>query len=113
PREYLIHKNVLTGKGIRYPVKKQDDIVTEINSIIKESTNDNISKVCDYLASIFPDNNIPEKRTSIFNFSKQVYPDDFLEKRILKYYDEKIWEESDKKSLLYIVSKIADCKIVE
>lgn len=113
PREYLIHKNAATGEGIRYPVKKQDGIVTEINSIIKDSTNDNISKVCDYLATLFPDKNIPDKRISIFNFSKQAYPDDFLEKRKLKYYDEKIWEESDKKSLFYIVSKIADCKSVE
>ncbi len=113
PKEYLIHKNASTGEGIRYPVKKQDSIVTEINSIIKDGTNDNIPIVCDYLASLFPEKNIPEKRASIFEFSKRVYPDDFSTKRKLKHYDEKIWEESDKKSLFYIVSKIADCKTVE
>src|SRR5690606_29963778 len=84
-----------------------------INNLIKDGTNDNTSTVCDYLVSLFPDKNIPEKRISIFNFSKQAYPDDFLEKRKLKYYDEKIWEESDKKSLFYIVSKIAECNTVE
>lgn len=113
PREYLIHKDAMTGEGIRYSVKKQDGIVTEINSIIKDGNNDNIPEVCDYLASIFPDKDIPEKRKSIFEFSKQIYPDDFSKKRKLKYYDEKIWDESDKKSLFYIVSKIADCKTVE
>lgn len=113
PREYLINRYALTGEGIRYTVVKQDAIVTEINGIIKVGTNENISNVCNYLASLFPTKNIPEKRSSIFEFSKQIYPDDFSKKRKLKYYDEKIWEESDKKSLFYIISKISDCKTVE
>ncbi len=113
PREYLIFKNAFTGEGISYPVKKQDSIITEINNIIKDGTNDNISTICDYLASLFPDKDVSARRASIFEFSRQVYPNDFSKKRKLKYYDEKIWEESDKKSLSYIVSKIADCKTVE
>ncbi len=113
PKEYLIHKKVHTGAGILYSVKKQDDIITEISNIIQESKNENIPKVCDYLASLFPDKNIPEKRTHIFEFSKRVYPDDFSKKREVIYYGDKLWEESDKKSLFYIVSKIADYKNVE
>jgi hypothetical protein len=113
PREYLIHKNASTGAGILYQSKKQDDIITEINNIIKESTNDNIPTVCDYLASLFPEKDLSKKRRSIFEFSKRIYPSDFTTERKLDYYDEKIWEESDKKSLFYIVSKIADCKSVE
>lgn len=108
PREYLIHKNAFTGEGIRYPVKKQDAIITEINRIIKEDKNENISKVCDYLVSLFPDKNIPKKRISIFEFSKRIFPDDFSIKRKLKYYDDKIWEESDENSLGYITSQISN-----
>ncbi|AXP79718.1 hypothetical protein CJ739_621 [Mariniflexile rhizosphaerae] len=113
PREYLIHKRIFTGSGIEYHIKKQDDIISEINSIIKEGNNDNISDSCDYLASLFPDTNITEKRLSIFEFSRRVYPDDFSKKRKIIYPDDKLWEESDKKSLFYIVSKIANYKNIE
>lgn len=120
PREYLLHKEIPTASKyanieskIKYYKKNQEDIISIINSIIKENSSDKISEVCDYLASLFPEKNTPEKRTSIFDFSKRIYPDDFSEKRTIFYYDEKIWEESDKKSLFYIVSKIADCKTLE
>lgn len=113
PREYLLQKNAYTGKGIGYPIKKQGDIIAEINKIIKENTNDRIADVCDYLASLFPEKNIPDKRTFVFEFSRKIYPDDFKEKRRLNNYDEKIWEESDQKSIYYIVSAIAECKTVK
>ncbi|WP_432712228.1 sacsin N-terminal ATP-binding-like domain-containing protein [Pedobacter sp.] len=107
PKSYLVYQGVGTGDDIRYPPKQQDAIITEINTIIKDSSNDNISSVCDYLASLFPLENIPEYRQAIFDFSARVYPDDFQHKRVLKNYDKKIWDESDKKSLYYIVSKIS------
>lgn len=113
PRSYLVHKYARTGEAIRYPAKEQNDIIAEINNIIKEDTNANISIVCDYLTSLFPEKNIPDIRVSIFDFCKRAYPDDFTQKRTLKYYDEKIWEESDKKSLYYVTSKVSDYKIVE
>ena len=113
PKEYLLLKEALTGEGITYKVKKQDSIITEINNIIQESKNENISRACDYLASLFPDKNIPEKRTHIFEFSKRIYPDDFSKKREVIYYEDRLWEESDKKSIFYIVSKIADYKNVK
>jgi len=112
PRTYLIHKNVSTGEGITYTAKKQDAIIIEINTAIKGGS-DNVSTVCDYLASLLPKNNVPERRLSIFDFSRRVYPDDFSQKRLLENYDEKIWEESDKKSLLYIVSKVSEEKTIE
>lgn len=113
PKEYLIGIGISTGAGLLYHSKKQDDIIIVINKIIKDSTNDEISVVCDYLASLFPENNITEKRAKIFEFSQNIYPEDFTQKRVLKYYDDRIWEESDKKSLFYIVSKIAEHKTVE
>ena len=113
PRGYLIHQNAYTGNGILYQSKKQDDVIIEINSIIKEGTNENIPGVCDYLVSLFPEENLSKKRRSIFEFSKRTYPSDFTEERKLGNYDEKIWDESDKKSLFYIVSKIAGYKTIE
>lgn len=113
PREYLVYLGANTGSGILYTPKKNDNLINEINNIIKEGDNENISIVCDYLASLFPVKNIPQKRLSIFEFSQKVYPDDFSEKRLITNYDDKIWEESDKKSIFYIVSTIADYKNVE
>ena len=114
PRNYLIHKNVHTGEGMLYHYKHQIDVVNEINNIIKnDSDNANISKCCDYLASIFPDSNLSERREKIYSFSQQVYPDDFTQRRVLTNFDEKIWEESDKKSIFYIVSDIAGYKTAE
>lgn len=113
PREYLVFKRANTGVGILYPPKRNEEIINEINNIIKEGKNSNISNVCDYLVSLFPNENIPQKRTSIFEFSKRIYPKGFVRKRELKYYNEKIWEESDKQSLFYIVSKIAEYETVE
>lgn len=113
PREYLVYQGANTGNGILYTPKKNDNLINEINNIIKEGNNKNISSVCDYLASLFPAKNIPQKRLSIFEFSQKVYPDDFSEKRSITNYDDNIWEESDKKSIFYIVSKIADYTNVE
>jgi len=113
PREYLIHENAHTGQGIKYNIKKQNDIINDLNNSIKESNDSNISVVCDYLVSLFTNDNIPEKRLSIFDFSQKIYPADFTQKRELKYYDDRIWEESDKKSLFFIVSKISEYQTVE
>jgi hypothetical protein len=113
PKEYLICEGIRTGEGLLYHSKKQEDIIIVINKIIKETTDNEISVVCDYLASLFPEKNITEKRAKIFEFSQRIYPKDFTQKRELKYYDDRIWEESDKKSLFYIVSKIAEHKTVE
>ncbi|MDR6525690.1 hypothetical protein J2787_001060 [Chryseobacterium rhizosphaerae] len=119
PRQVLRHKAIITASNydnidskLKYSIKNQESIIADINKIIKERKNQNISLVCDYLASLFPTNDIPQRRKLIFGFSKKIYPEDFTEKRKLKYYDEKIWEESDKNSLFYIVSKIAEFKTV-
>lgn len=74
PREYLIHKGARTGEGITYKIKNQDNIVNEMNNIIKEDNGDKIPILCDYLVSLFPEKNISEKRISIFEFSQKVYP---------------------------------------
>lgn len=113
PREYLVYLGANTGSAILYIPKTNDNIINDINNIIKEGKNQNISTICDYLVSLFPVGNIHQKRLSIFEFSQKVYPNNFLEKRVIVNYDDKIWEESDKKSIFYIASKIADYKNIE
>lgn len=120
PRSYLRHKKIITANKynhdasiLRYPQKEQETIIAEINNIIREGKNHNISSACDYLASLFPAESTPEKRTLIFEYSERVYPECFTQKRELKKYNEKIWEESDKYSLSYIVLKISEYETVE
>ena len=113
PREYLVHKQAQTGAGILYPPKKQEDIIAEMNSIIAENTKDNIVLACDYLVSVFPAEEHYKKRELIFKFSQRIYPDDFTERRTIKSYDEKIWQESDKKSLSYLSMALAEYKTIE
>ena len=120
PREYLLNKQVYTNSQydtietkLKYYVKNQIDIINKINDIIKNGEHANIAQACDYLASLFPNTDISNRRKLVFEFSQKVYPDDFSKKKMIVNSDDKIWEESDKKSIFYIVSKIADCKNVE
>lgn len=113
PREYLLEDNIHTGEGLLYHQKDQEEIITEINNIIKEGKSENLSDACDYLTALFPVKNISEKRRKIFEFSKQLYPDDFTQKRKLHNVDDKLWEESDKQALYFIVKYIADQKNVD
>jgi hypothetical protein len=115
PREYLIHKNAYPGDQMLFFPKKQDDIISVINNAIIDGKNEELGTACDYLASIFPEESYSEakRRESIFNFSKKVYPDEFIHKRKIKHYDEKIWQESDKKSLFYVTSLVAHYETVE
>ena len=118
PKEYLRHKKIKTASNypgidsiLRYGKKKNEDIINEINKVLKEGKHQNISKACDYLASLFPDVNVL-RRTKIYEYSQMFYPDDFNEKRLLTHYDERIWEESDKYSVDYISEKLAKLKSI-
>ncbi len=120
PREYLLNKQIYTSSKydsietkLKYYVKNQIDIINKINDIVKDEKHTNISQACDYLVSLFPNGDISNRRKFVFAFSQKVYPNDFSEKRLIVNSDDKIWEESDKKSIFYIVSKIADCKDIE
>lgn len=113
PRDILLHKQAYTGDGILYSIKNQLDIINEVNKVLKENTHENVSIACDYLVSLFPKDKVDKKRLAIFNFSKKIFPDNFKIKREIKKYDEHIWEESDKKSIYFIVSAIAEKKTVD
>lgn len=118
PKEYLRHIKIKTASNypdidsiLRYGQKKNEDIINEINRVLKEGKHQNISKACDYLASLFSTTNVL-RRTNIYEYSQLFYPDDFSGKRPLTYYDEKIWEESDKYSVNYISDRLAELKSI-
>jgi len=96
-RDYLLHKGIYTGQQIKYYVKEQEDIINEINKIIQEGINKQIGKACDYLVTLFSDDdNFPKEREEIFEFCKVIYPDDINTKRKINKWSEKIWLEVDK-----------------
>lgn len=118
PKEHLRHLKIKTISGypdidsiLRYGQKKNEDIIDEINKILKEGKHQNISKACDYLVSLFPKENV-SRRSKIYEYSQLFYPDDFNERRFLSYCDEKIWEESDKHSVNYISDRLAELKSI-
>lgn len=112
-RDYLIHKKVNTGQ-IKYRVKEQDDIINEINKIIVAGSNDKISQACDYLVTLFSDNdNFPRERELIYQFCNIVYPNDVNCKRIINKWSETIWQEVDKKEIKWIVHAISETGTIQ
>lgn len=125
PKTYLRNISIKTATEygdinksvLKYSLKTQENLIQEINNIIKDGENNNIPIACDYLASLsfIADSNLEllEIRNFIYSYLEKVYPSNFIGRRDIKYVNKKIWEESDKKSLFYIISKISECESIE
>lgn len=108
-REQLLHKGIQTGQNIRYPVKNQEDVVNQINKILDENKNEHIGKACDYLITLFcDDNEFPIEREIIFELCNAVYPEDVNIKREINSWSDKIWLEADKKQVKWIAQFISE-----
>ena len=119
-RDYLRHPKIITKSAyktesegqILYYIKKQDDIIDEINKIIKEGKNENISKACDYLSSCFSDDNdFPSEQTKIYEFSQALW--DMPEKRKIANWSKSIWQEVNKLQIRWLIQTISECKSIE
>ena len=111
-RDVLVHDKITTGDNIIYPTKTQDNIIDEINKIIKEGKNENISKACDYLSSCFSDDNdFPSEQTKIYEFSQALW--DMPEKRKIANWSESIWQEVNKLQIKWLIQTISECKSIE
>ncbi|MGG3885070.1 sacsin N-terminal ATP-binding-like domain-containing protein [Brevibacillus panacihumi] len=107
-RDYLVHNKVATGQ-IKYAVKRQEEIVDEMNKIIREGKREKISHACNYLVALYsqaPD--FPSKRKLIYQFCKAIYPDEIHEERIIYNWSESIWNEVDKRQIRWIAQTIAN-----
>jgi hypothetical protein len=111
-RDLLVHYKINTGDNITYPVKTQDNIIDEINKIIKEGKNENISKACDYLSSCFSDDSdFPSEQTKIYEFSQALWK--MPEKRKIENWSESIWQEVNKLQIKWLIQTISDCKSID
>ena len=114
PREYLLYKQVSTGQVLRFPVITQGRIIGEINNIIKQGNNEGMSKVCDYLVTLFSDDEeFPQKRESIYHFCRRIWPNDIGEKRKIVEWSEDIWQEVDEREIGWIAKAVSDCKDIQ
>lgn len=111
-RDYLLHKGIYTGQ-IKYYLKDQEDIINEINKIIQEGKNEKIGQACDYLVTLFSDDDFPKEREIIFEFCKRIYPDEVNTKRKINKWSEKIWLEVDKRELKWITRAISVTENIE
>ncbi|MFC3746809.1 sacsin N-terminal ATP-binding-like domain-containing protein [Paenibacillus sp. GCM10012306] len=106
-RDYLIKCKIYTGQ-LKYKVKRQEDMIEEINKIIREGKREKISKACNYLVTLFSDAvDFPEKRELIYQFCKAVYPNEINEKKKIYKWSESIWKEVDKKQIGWIAQVIS------
>lgn len=113
-RDYLLHKRLHTGERLKYVIKNQNDIINEINKILRVGTNGKIDEACDYLVTLFSDDEtFPIERGEIFDFCKIVYPETVNTKREIRKWSADIWSEVDKKELQWIVTSISEAKNVE
>lgn len=111
-RDVLVHDKITTGDNITYPTKTQDNIIDEINKIIKEGKNENVSKACHYLSSCFSDDNdFPSEQTKIYEFSQALW--DMPEKRKIANWSESIWQEVNKLQIKWLIQTISECKSIE
>ncbi len=111
-RDVLVHDKIITGDNITYTTKTQDNIIDEINKIIKEGNNENISKACDYLSSCFSDDsNFPSEQTKIYEFCQALW--EMPEKRKIENWSESIWQEVNKLQIKWLIQTISDCKGID
>lgn len=120
-REKLKHKLINTYNKkykdendvlIRYSPKKQEDVIDDINKIIREGKNDNLSKACDYLSSCFAnDENFPKEQNLIYEFCKALW--EMPEKKVFKNWSEQIWQEVNKLQIKWIIQTISADKNID
>lgn len=108
-RDYLRHKEIITGE-IVYDIKKQTDIIDEINKVLKDGKNENNIQACNYIITLFAEvDHFPEKRKMIFEFCENVNIIEGSQKRKISEWSEEIWQEVDKKVIRRITQVISDC----
>lgn len=116
-RDKLRHKLIKTASNykkendgqILYNIKNQEIVVDEINKIISEGKNENISKACDYLSSCFVnDEEFPKEQNLIYGFCKVLW--EMPEKKILQNWSKTIWQEVNKLQIKWIIQTIAEDK---
>ncbi|OUS68711.1 hypothetical protein B1748_33190 [Paenibacillus sp. MY03] len=112
-RDYLLHKEVTTEK-ITYLPKMQSDVIEQMNKILREGNETKISKANDYLVTLFSsDESFPLKRLTIYNLCMTIWPDDIQEKKSIVNWSEEVWDETDRKQMRWIASKIAEQMNIE
>jgi len=111
-RDFLLLAGIYTGDGVRYPVKSQNDIVQKINQLLDEK--EEIADACDHLISCFSDApNFPSKREDIYNFCKDIFPEDVPERRQIKIWDDSIWKKVDGYQVECLVNSVAEQESID
>jgi hypothetical protein len=108
PRDFLKHREIRTGR-IEHPVKKQEDVIVDINRIIAGETNSKIAEACDHLVTLFSNHDtFPSEREAIFQFCKTVYPNDVNTKKEINEWSIDIWKEADKREMQWVTKAISE-----
>jgi regulator of replication initiation timing len=108
--EILAHKSISITNLL--PIKKQSDVVLEINQTLRSRNFDLEKKIsaCQALTCLFPADksaSIYPERNFIYKISQKVFADQVFERKFIDNWEPEIWEVSDRFQLKFIVQKIA------
>ena len=108
--ELLAHNSILISDLL--PVKKQSDVISEINKDLKSRNFDLEKKIsaCRALTCLFPSEesaSIYPERNFIYKISKKIFTNQVFERKFIDNWELEIWEVSDRFQLRFIVKKIA------
>jgi hypothetical protein len=118
-REGLIHNRIKTSSKykdtfdgqIGYASKTQDDVIDEINNILRSNKNPKSGEAISYLISLFSeDNSFPKHRETLYQFCTDLIPSEISEKIIIGQWSETIWENCDKPRISRLISIVSKSK---
>lgn len=119
-REFLRHKQIITKSSykdesaITYTAKTQDNVIDEINKVLEENKNVNSSKAVSYLISLFSnDTDFPVRRTTIYDYCKEILKHEIPEKKIISKWTNQIWKQCDNPRVGRLVKIVAEQKNIE
>lgn len=111
-REKLLHQKIFTGEKIKYNVKSQSDVINKINELILI---DNNLIACLYTIALFPiiNENFPNIREDVYNFSKDIFKEKLPEKKKIENWSLDIWKNIDEIVMKNLVKEISAYKNVD
>ena len=121
-RDYLRHPKIVTKSAyktesegqIMHKAKTQEDVIDEINKILEATgtnKNPNSSKAISYLISLFSENEtFPKHRETLYQFCKDLIPNQTPKKKIIIKWSENIWKNCDKPRINRLISIVAETK---
>lgn len=111
-RNQLLLSTAHTSTRVKYTPSTEQNYIDEMNLLLTGNSIAPEQKdlACDFLIKLFPkDDQENIRRNKIYNFSKVIYAETVLEKKLISHNAD-IWKEADKIQIKTLVKTIANAK---